>query len=421
MTTQRGGELPELYSLPATAFSAPSRASLVKPVHGKAQLTTTVPVRRLYVSNPNASYTGYVREYVPSPSPPVLSKLRHRYIPLSSQTESDTAIIMHPLLRPSRGEKIMERDFACSLPSVRVLGHEGSVKEVATSLSLPSLAIVHRKLPWPVVIQRSGDREWVTVPDVVETLWHALQIRDPVRSSLPSLLENRDDAPCTSCRSTLGCGARGCSIVAADSTVTTSMYQLCSTDKDQGLPLENLSLTWDSSPTLLQYLTCPALEELSLESYTPEDFSQPLYEFGDRSRCPLRQLSVKATYIRTLDFLESLAFKLDGWSHDLFPGLAVFNMSIEHARQDTLEILDCIIYIIQARWSAGASSGLRSVSLVIDADAFSDSDFEDELHIEDELDLLHQFKEDGLDLNLKRSGLWFIYVHRGDTLPFLST
>ncbi len=167
----------------------------------------------------------------------------------------------------------------------------------------------------------------------------------------------------------------------------------------------------DSSPTLLQYLTCPALEELSLESYTPDDFSQPLYEFGDRSRCPLRQLSVKATYIRTLGFLESLAFKWDGWSHDLFPGLAVFNMSIEHARQDTLEILDCIIYIIQARWSAGASSGLRSVSLVIDADAFSLSDFEDELHIEDELDLLHQFKEDGLDVNLKRNGLWFIYVH----------
>ncbi|PBK60968.1 hypothetical protein ARMSODRAFT_965332 [Armillaria solidipes] len=160
----------------------------------------------------------------------------------------------------------------------------------------------------------------------------------------------------------------------------------------------------DSSPTLLQYLTCPALEKLSLESYTTDDFSQPLYEFGDRSRCPLRQLSVKATYIRTLEFLESLASKWDGWSHDLFPGLAVFSMSIEYAGQDTLEILDSVIYIIKARWNAGASSGLRSVSLVIGADAFSGSDLEDELHIEDEIDILYQFKEDGLDVNLKRNG-----------------
>ncbi|PBK62714.1 hypothetical protein ARMSODRAFT_1024692 [Armillaria solidipes] len=205
---QRGGEPPELYSSPPTAFSTPSRASLVMPVYGSAQLTTTVPVRRQYVSNPDASYTGYVREYVPSPSPPILGKPRHRHIPLPSQTESGTAIIIHPLLRPSRREKIMELDFARSLSSVHVLGHEGCVKEVATSPPLPSLAIVHPKLPWPIVIQRSGDREWVTVADVVETLWHALQICDPMTSPSPSLLKNQDDAPCTSCRSMPGCVER---------------------------------------------------------------------------------------------------------------------------------------------------------------------------------------------------------------------
>ncbi|SJL02956.1 uncharacterized protein ARMOST_06298 [Armillaria ostoyae] len=209
MTMQRGGEPPELYSSPVTAFSTPSRASLVMPVYGNAQLTTTVPVRRQYASNPDASYTGYVREYVPSPSPPVHGKPRHRHIPLPSQTESDTVIIIHPLLRPSQGEKIMELDFARSLSSVRVLGHEGCVNEVATSPPLPSLAIVHPKLPWPIVIQRSGDREWVTVADVVETLWHALQIRDPMRSSSPSLLENQDDTPCTSCGSMLDYVERG--------------------------------------------------------------------------------------------------------------------------------------------------------------------------------------------------------------------
>ncbi|KAK0431080.1 hypothetical protein EV421DRAFT_2041420 [Armillaria borealis] len=211
MTMQRSGVPPELYSSPPTAFSTPSRASLVMPVYGSAQLTTTVPVRRQYVSNPDASYVGYVRGYVPSPSPPVLGKPRHRHIPLPSQTESDTPIIIHPVLRPSQREKIMELDFARSLSSVRVLGHEDCMKEVATNPPLPSLAIVHRQLPWPIVIQRSGDREWVTVADVVETLWHALQIRDPMRSPSPSpsLFENQDDAPCTSCRSTLGCVEQG--------------------------------------------------------------------------------------------------------------------------------------------------------------------------------------------------------------------
>ncbi|KAK0431116.1 hypothetical protein EV421DRAFT_1855095 [Armillaria borealis] len=102
----------------------------------------------------------------------------------------------------------MELDFARSLSSARVLGHESCVNEVATSPPLPSLAIVHPKLPWPIVIQRSGDREWVTVADIVETLWHALQIRDPMRSPSPSLLKNQDDAPCISCRSMLGCAER---------------------------------------------------------------------------------------------------------------------------------------------------------------------------------------------------------------------
>ncbi|KAK0479542.1 hypothetical protein IW261DRAFT_1564191 [Armillaria novae-zelandiae] len=173
-------------------------------VYGSPQLTTTVPVRRHYVSDPDASYTGYIREYVAPLSSPVLGKPRHRHIPLPSQTESDTPMIIHPLLRPSRGEKIMELDFARSLSSVRVLGHEGCVNEVATSPPLPSLAIVHPKLPWPIVIQRSGDREWVTVADVVETVWHALQIRDLMTSPSPSLLETQDDASYASCRSMVG-------------------------------------------------------------------------------------------------------------------------------------------------------------------------------------------------------------------------
>ncbi|KAK0218466.1 hypothetical protein EDD85DRAFT_734994, partial [Armillaria nabsnona] len=73
------------------------------------------------------------------------------------------------------------------------------INEAATNPPLPSLAIVHRKLPWPIVIQRSGDREWVTVADVVETLWHALRIRDPITPTLvSSSIENQKDMHLTS-------------------------------------------------------------------------------------------------------------------------------------------------------------------------------------------------------------------------------
>ncbi|KAK0185313.1 hypothetical protein F5146DRAFT_883250, partial [Armillaria mellea] len=73
------------------------------------------------------------------------------------------------------------------------------VNEAATKPPIPSLAIVHQKLPWPIVIQRSGDCEWVTVADVVETLWHALRIHDPIPSaSVSSFGENEKGVYLTS-------------------------------------------------------------------------------------------------------------------------------------------------------------------------------------------------------------------------------
>ncbi|PBK79103.1 hypothetical protein ARMGADRAFT_1087622 [Armillaria gallica] len=104
-------------------------------------------------------------------------KPSHHRIPLPSQIESDNLTVVHPLLQPSRGEVMMELDFTRSLSSVHVLGHEGCVNEVATNPPLPLLAITHPKLPWPVVIQRSGDREWVAVADVVETLARSMHTR----------------------------------------------------------------------------------------------------------------------------------------------------------------------------------------------------------------------------------------------------
>ncbi|PBK65316.1 hypothetical protein ARMSODRAFT_1022431 [Armillaria solidipes] len=193
MTTRQDRELTELH-LSSTALYTPSRVSPTIPIYNEAQVATTVPLCRRYVSSPDASYMEYVREYITSSTLLAPGKPSHRRIPLPSQIESDNPTVVHPLLQPTRGGMMIQLDFARSLSSVRVLGHEGCINDAATNPPLPSLAIVHPKLPWPIVIQRSGDREWVTVADIVETLWHALRIRDPIPSaSVSSFVENQKD------------------------------------------------------------------------------------------------------------------------------------------------------------------------------------------------------------------------------------
>ncbi|PBK91195.1 hypothetical protein ARMGADRAFT_1031886 [Armillaria gallica] len=198
MTTQQDRELIELHLSPVMVFYTPSRPSLITPTNGEAQMMTTVPVHRHAISSPDTSYTGSVRKHIASSS---LGKPRHCHILLPSQTESSNPTVAHPLLQPSGGERMIELDFARSLSRVHVLGREGSMNEAATSSPLPSLAIVHPKLPCPVVIQRSGDCEWVIVADVVKKLWHALHRRNPVGSaSAPSFLESPEDVTFTSRR-----------------------------------------------------------------------------------------------------------------------------------------------------------------------------------------------------------------------------
>ncbi len=140
-------------------------------------------------------------------SPPALVKLHHRSIPLWPRAERDTPTMVHPLLCPTNQvEMMMELDFAHShsMSSICVLGHKGYVNEAATSPLIPSLAIVYPMLLSPVVIQTSGDWEWVVVTDVVETLWHALHVFDVVTSSPVVLfLGNQDDVTLTNCHSTL--------------------------------------------------------------------------------------------------------------------------------------------------------------------------------------------------------------------------
>ncbi|KAK0465814.1 hypothetical protein IW261DRAFT_1684262 [Armillaria novae-zelandiae] len=128
------------------------------------------------------------------------------------------------------------------------------------------------------------------------------------------------------------------------------------------------------TPTLLQYLTCPALEELSLDVHDATNISQILYVFGDRSGCPLRQLSVEFEHAGNLHLLDSLAQKVLGWTHDLFPGLAVLDITIDEGGNETPNIFDQFTEIVNARWDVYSSPGLGSMSLVINKDAWADSE-----------------------------------------------
>ncbi|KAK0234299.1 hypothetical protein IW262DRAFT_1291160 [Armillaria fumosa] len=112
------------------------------------------------------------------------------------QTESNIMTAVCPLSQSSGGEMLMELDFGRSLSSVHVFGHKGYMNEAVTYPPLQSLAIVHPKLPWPVIIQRSGNRKWATVADIVERLCS----------------RNKDDGPLTAiegCESTLKGTRRG--------------------------------------------------------------------------------------------------------------------------------------------------------------------------------------------------------------------
>lgn len=146
------------------AFYASSRVPLVIPAYSDTQLTTTVPVCHHHAPCPSASNTRSVREYIASSSPPALRKPCYRHIPLPSQTGSDIPVVVHPLLRLSRGEIMMELDFARSLSGVRVFSHHSCVNKAATNPPLPSLAVVHPMLPWPVVIHRSAIESGLQLP-----------------------------------------------------------------------------------------------------------------------------------------------------------------------------------------------------------------------------------------------------------------
>lgn len=95
-------------------------------------------------------------------------------IPLPSQIESprpEKEIRIHPRLAYDPCVSCFRFDMS----SPPIEPYPGFFQEVATYPSLPSFSIVVPHFPWVLVVQRTT-RTYVTVEDVLNALWHMLQI-----------------------------------------------------------------------------------------------------------------------------------------------------------------------------------------------------------------------------------------------------
>ncbi|SJL06954.1 uncharacterized protein ARMOST_10296 [Armillaria ostoyae] len=156
----------------------------------------------------------------------------------------------------------------------------------------------------------------------------------------------------------------------------------------------------DSDLSFLESLACPSLGELALDLYYINRLEYILYDFDRRSGCRLRQLSVKFKDPGGVDTWLLNKFKPKRAERDLasLPSLAVLHITIETGQEETPEILKGVIRLIEARLDMGTSVGLRSVSVIIGKDNWTESE------IEDKLNILRRFKDEGFDVSLKRNG-----------------
>ena len=169
---------------------APSPATYTYPTPFTSPLPLSSKVDRVNIrvaTGPHAissASTGNIDAYYgpprggPSSRSPFLSRSRTRrscvggaFIPLPPQVPSKTETVIHPLLQQCPGNIDLRQ------PWERVQADWGStLDDVATNPLLPSLAITNPLLQWPIVVQRSGDRAYVTVGDVLRTMWAFFQI-----------------------------------------------------------------------------------------------------------------------------------------------------------------------------------------------------------------------------------------------------
>ncbi|THU99593.1 hypothetical protein K435DRAFT_794843 [Dendrothele bispora CBS 962.96] len=98
-------------------------------------------------------------------------------IPLPPQVDPNVDVI--PFLR-SGTDSCLDLDLRKSTTELGLRGGRGGeirrhLAVAATTPSIPSLTVVHSKLPWPITVHRS-ERAYVTVWDVLVTIVESLQI-----------------------------------------------------------------------------------------------------------------------------------------------------------------------------------------------------------------------------------------------------
>ncbi|ESK94320.1 ste ste20 ysk protein kinase [Moniliophthora roreri MCA 2997] len=122
------------------------------------------------------SISGNTLSRAPLLTPPIIRRPL-ACVPLPSQVDDGTIVELHPILDP-REAPSFEWDMSPDSLEKMLRAHP-TIKyllESATNPALPSLAVVHPQLPWPVTVHRSSvNEESVTVFDVLYAVCEALQ------------------------------------------------------------------------------------------------------------------------------------------------------------------------------------------------------------------------------------------------------
>ncbi|KAG7094566.1 hypothetical protein E1B28_005394 [Marasmius oreades] len=125
-----------------------------------------IPSRESHSTSHNSNVTDF----------PALS--RWQCIPLPSQTNCQTAVVLHSLLLCPRRTGI-HWSISESHDIIKKVLEERwhPLKDLATHPALPALTVVHTWLPWPITVHASGmDARGVTVADVLLAISRDLAI-----------------------------------------------------------------------------------------------------------------------------------------------------------------------------------------------------------------------------------------------------
>ncbi|KAF9257286.1 hypothetical protein L218DRAFT_131109 [Marasmius fiardii PR-910] len=112
-----------------------------------------------------------------TPTPPALPPLKRRQcVPLPSQSDSSSAVVLHPsLVCPSKVG--VHWDLMNPQGNLESDERWHPLKELASHPALPSMTVVHPWLPWPITVHASGiNPRGVMVADVLLAISRNLMI-----------------------------------------------------------------------------------------------------------------------------------------------------------------------------------------------------------------------------------------------------